>query len=78
MTTTCRFQPAYRVMRYYYNLFLHALGTDGDSEVDTQRDLRAERARRSFSVGASVTNVQHLYNRCEERTSVDEYISCTI
>jgi hypothetical protein len=63
-------------MRYFsaaYFCTIIALETDGDSELDTQRDLRADRARRSFSAGASVTNVQHLYNSFKERTSVDEY-----
>ena len=58
-------------MRYYsiaYFFTLIALATDGGIELDTQRDLRAERARRSFSADASVTNVQHLYNSYKERT----------
>jgi hypothetical protein len=70
-------------MRYYsvaYFCTIIARETDGESELDTQRDLRAERASRSFSAGASesVTNVQHLYNSYEERSSVDEYTCCAI
>lgn len=38
-------------MRYYSVAYFYAviaLETDGDSGLDTQRDLRAVRARRSF------------------------------
>ena len=68
-------------MRYYntaYFCTIIALETDGDSELDTQRDLRADRSRRPFSAGASVTNVEHLYNSYEERTFVDKYKCCAV
>jgi hypothetical protein len=83
MTHTCRFQPAHRhrpahiaAMQYYsiaYHCTVIALETDGNSELDTRRDLRAKRARRPSPQDASVPSVQHLYNKYEERTSVDEY-----
>jgi len=63
-------------MQYYsiaYHCTVIALETDGNSELDTRRDLRAKRARRPSPQDASVPSVQHLYNKYEERTSVDEY-----
>jgi hypothetical protein len=72
-------------MRYYsmaYFCTLIALATDVNTcvniELDTQRDSRAERARRPLSADASVTNVQHLHNSYEERTTLDEYTCCAI